>query len=202
MHVLCDTCSVIMLLRIAPEMFRDSRYECVTLNAVFGELRRKNKFKTKYPWLDTYLPKVRGLPQTTVETAEYKRTLAVVRASSDSARSANDNHRFGLSYVDIEIAATVVTHHYPICTAERDLEEFLNQEFDIENEAPLKIVNNWIEKGCSSGQRRNSAFWRIGLLRTNGANHYLRFSGSRNSRSASIRARDAPQLRTILQLLS
>jgi hypothetical protein len=136
-----------MLLRIAPQMFLDPHYECVTLNAVYGELRRQRRFKTKYPWLDAYQSKVRGLPKTTQEAGEYKRTLAVVRALFESSRSANDHHRFGLSSVDVEIAATVVAHHYSICTAEHDLEEFLKQDFDVENEAPLKIVNNWIERG-------------------------------------------------------
>lgn len=30
MYILCDTCSVLMLIRITPDMFRDDRYGCVT----------------------------------------------------------------------------------------------------------------------------------------------------------------------------
>lgn len=47
MHILCDTCSVLMLIRIAPDMFKDERYECVTVNEVWQELFRTRKFKTK-----------------------------------------------------------------------------------------------------------------------------------------------------------
>jgi hypothetical protein len=146
MRVLCDTCSVIMLLRIAPEMLLDPRFECVTLQAVYRELRQQPRFKTKYPWLAGYLPKVRGLRQTEVETVEYKRTLDVVRITRDTKRSSRDNRRFGLSQTDMEIAAAVVTHKHDISTVERDLEEFLEQEFDVANVHPLALVNDWIEK--------------------------------------------------------
>lgn len=57
-------------------MFIDTRFECVTLNAVNRELRQQHRFST----------------------------------------------------------------------AERDLEEFLEQEFDIQNHHPLALVNDWIEK--------------------------------------------------------
>jgi hypothetical protein len=45
MYILCDTCSVLMLIRIAPDMFRDDRYGCVTIQEVFQELFRTQKFK-------------------------------------------------------------------------------------------------------------------------------------------------------------
>lgn len=49
MYVLCDTCSVLMLIRIAPDMFEDSRYGCVTTQEVIRELFRTQRFKEKYP---------------------------------------------------------------------------------------------------------------------------------------------------------
>jgi len=33
MYILCDTCSVLMLIRIAPDMFCDDSYGCVTIQA-------------------------------------------------------------------------------------------------------------------------------------------------------------------------
>lgn len=146
MHVLCDTCSVIMLLRIAPDMFTDTRFECVTLNAVNRELRQQHRFKTKYPWLADHVHKVRALPGTQVETGEYQRTLDAVRILRVTKRSQQDNRRFLLSPVDLEIAAAVIAHQYRFSTAERDLEEFIEQEFDIQNHHPLALVNDWIEK--------------------------------------------------------
>ena len=58
MLILADTCSVIMLLRIAPDKFSDSKYECVTTTEVLKELKSNQKFKTKYPWLKDLVPNV------------------------------------------------------------------------------------------------------------------------------------------------
>lgn len=38
MIVLCDTCSVLMVIRIAPDMFTDDRYGCATTVKVHDEL--------------------------------------------------------------------------------------------------------------------------------------------------------------------
>ena len=50
MYILCDTCSVLMLIRVAPDMFCDERYACVTIQEVIRELFRTQKLKAKYPW--------------------------------------------------------------------------------------------------------------------------------------------------------
>lgn len=146
MHVLCDTCSVIMLLRIAPDMLIDARFGCVTLNVVYRELRKQPRFKTKYPWLAGCLTKVHGLPQTQVETVEYRQILAVVQALRDSAVNNRTHRHFGLSRADMDVAAAVVAHEYGISTAEHDLEDFLAQEFDVPNSHPLALVNDWLER--------------------------------------------------------
>lgn len=164
MHVLCDTCSVIMLLRIAPEMLIDPRFECATLQSVYRELRQQPRFKTRYPWLTEYLSKVRGLPQTTVDVGEFRRTLQVVRTLRDSVRSKRDNRRFALSLTDMEVAAAVVAHEFDISTVERDLEEFLEQEFDVKNVHPLELVNDWIEDGLMTwGDAQHRVLGGIGV---------------------------------------
>jgi hypothetical protein len=50
MVILCDTSSILMLLRIAPDMFTDERYECKAIRDVHDEIVQTTKFKTKYPW--------------------------------------------------------------------------------------------------------------------------------------------------------
>ena len=50
MVVLQDTCAILMLLRIAPEMFTNPDFGCVTLASVQKEYVRKQEFKRKYPW--------------------------------------------------------------------------------------------------------------------------------------------------------
>ena len=51
MVVLCDTSAILMLLRIAPDMFTDPRYGCVTIRQIYDEITRTPKFKSKYLWL-------------------------------------------------------------------------------------------------------------------------------------------------------
>lgn len=51
MFILCDTSSILLLLRIAPDMFRDERFQCKTILDVHDEIFRTSKFKTKYPWI-------------------------------------------------------------------------------------------------------------------------------------------------------
>ncbi len=52
MYVLCDTSSVLMLLRIAPDIFVDERFECVTVKVVHDEIVGTTRFKSKYPWTE------------------------------------------------------------------------------------------------------------------------------------------------------
>ena len=64
MILLCDTCSVLMLIRIAPDMFLDDRFECVTIKKVCDEIIQTQKFKTKYPWRIKYKSKLKSLGST------------------------------------------------------------------------------------------------------------------------------------------
>ena len=50
-----------MLIRIAPDMFCDERYGCVTMQEVIKELFRTQKFKAKYPWRTRYKSKIKAL---------------------------------------------------------------------------------------------------------------------------------------------
>jgi len=43
MDILCDTCSILMLIRIAPNMFIDKGFECVTIPDARKELFQTNK---------------------------------------------------------------------------------------------------------------------------------------------------------------
>ena len=97
MYILCDTCSILMLLRIAPDMFADKRYECVTIRQVWEEITQTQKFKSKYPWRKDYARHIQSLPKSTVETADYQLTLRAVYFHRNNLRrklglqSAKDN---------------------------------------------------------------------------------------------------------------
>jgi hypothetical protein len=40
-----------MLLKIAPQMFIEKKYQCATITDIHNEIVRTAKFKTKYPWV-------------------------------------------------------------------------------------------------------------------------------------------------------
>lgn len=76
-----------MLIRIAPDMFIDERFDCVTVQEVCEEIFRTQKFKTKYPWRTSYKDKIRpyGVLRNTGEN--YALHLDVVRQTVDSGQT-------------------------------------------------------------------------------------------------------------------
>ena len=146
MNILCDTCSVLMLIRIAPDMFIDERFDCVTVQEVCEEIFRTQKFKTKYPWRTSYKNKIRpyGVLRNTGE--DFALHLDVVRQIVDSGQTSLKTGRsFGLSSVDKKIAAYVTAYGLDISSTDNSLIDFLEQEFGKENRSPLALLNDWIE---------------------------------------------------------
>ncbi len=147
MNLLCDTCSIIMLLRIVPDLFKDPRFQCATIREVREEIYSKREFKTKYPWLEELRKRVSPMPTSDWRTDGLKTTLGAVRALSEAQVNTATGRRFHLSMVDKLVAAAVVAQDMRITTTDRNLEDFLMQQFTVRNEQPLKLVNDWIERG-------------------------------------------------------
>ena len=59
MYILCDTSSILLLIRIAPDMFIDERYECLTIYEVRDEIFRTPRFKSKYSWRIDFKNKIK-----------------------------------------------------------------------------------------------------------------------------------------------
>lgn len=146
MHILCDTCSVLMVLRIAPDMFTDARYDCVTVQPVWDEIRKTQKFKAKYPWRNDYAGNIRSLPWGHVNTAEYQQAFRAAQVTEQAQRNSRTGKTFGLSRSDMEIAACAIAHGYRVSTTDANLADFLAQQFDVGNVLPLQLVNDWLEK--------------------------------------------------------
>ena len=106
MYILCDTCSVLMLIRIAPDMFRDDRYGCVAMQEVFQELFRTQKFKSRYPWRKSYKSKIRTLGASKVKQGNYELYLQTIKTLVSTGKTnKRTGHFFNLSPVDQKIAA-------------------------------------------------------------------------------------------------
>ncbi len=149
MVVLCDTCSVLMLIRIAPEMFADERYECVTIRKVYEEFTRKQKFKTKYPWRNVFRSKIKSLGATIEESESVMRNFKLISnlIDTDTVINQSSGSFFNLSRTDRYIAACAATYHYDVSTVDGDLIDFLKQEFKTNVIKPLGLINRWLEKG-------------------------------------------------------
>jgi mRNA-degrading endonuclease RelE of RelBE toxin-antitoxin system len=137
-----------MLIRIAPDMFRDDRYGCVTIQEVFQELFRTQKFKTRYPWRESYKSKIKTLGTSRVKQGDYELCLqAVENLISASKINKRTGHFFNLSSVDQKIAACSIVHDFTLTTVDDDLADFIRQEFSGSSISPLGIINDWLEKG-------------------------------------------------------
>jgi len=148
MNILCDTCSVLMLIRIAPDMFLDDRYECVTVQEVLRELFRTRKFKSRYPWRDKYKPKIKALGTSQINKGDFKLYLQAIKDIVYAGkRNKRTGHFFNLSHVDQLIAACSIAHNFKLTTVDDDLEDFVKQEFSGNTLSPLGIINDWMEKG-------------------------------------------------------
>jgi hypothetical protein len=147
MNILCDTCSVLMLIRIAPEMFCDERFECITVPEVIKELFQTQKFKTSYPWRTEYKSKIKAIKTSEIEKGDFELYLKSIRNIIQTGRVNNRTGKyFNLSYVDQLVAACTVAHNYKLSTMDNDLEDFIRQEFSGHTIAPLGIINDWLEK--------------------------------------------------------
>ncbi len=148
MNILCDTCSVLMLIRIAPDMFIDEQFECATVKEVHEEVFRTQKFKSKFPWRKNYKSKISPNYALRNNTDDYKLSVDTISQLIDAfAINKKTGRIFDLSKRDKKIAAYAITYKLKISSDDKDLITFLEQEFDIKNKTPLAIVNDWIKKG-------------------------------------------------------
>ena len=146
MNILCDTCSVLMLIRIAPSMFCDERYECVTIQEVFKEIFQTQKFKAKYPWRKRYKDKIKVLGTSHVKKGDFELHLTTIKNITNTGITNNrTGHFFNLSHIDQVVVACAIAHNLKLTTVDSDLKDFIVQEFSGETISPLCIINDWLE---------------------------------------------------------
>ena len=146
MVILCDTCAIMMIIRLVPDMFVDPRFDCKTTTFIREEIFRTTKFKEKYPWRTDFKSKVRAISET-----ELRGQLTLVEQSINAIINTgtvnNKTKRcFDLSWADRMLAAVSVAKKWQLCSHDRDLVDFLEQEFDQNSISPLGLYNKWLEK--------------------------------------------------------
>lgn len=150
MHILCDTSSILLLIRIAPEMFIDERYECCTLHEIYDELFRTQKFKQRYPWRDKFKNKIKYLDSQQINVTEVKLYYETIVRLNEAGKTSNYSGKiFSLSRVDIKLLACALAHGFKLSTGDQGIKEFAWQEFSEEfkgHVSALEIINLWLRK--------------------------------------------------------
>ena len=150
MHILCDTSSILLLVRIAPEMFIDERYECCTVNEISDELFKSQKFKQKYPWRIKYKNKIKCLSIQRLNEPEVKIYHDAIARLNAVGKVNNCTGRFfSLSRVDMKLLACALAHGLKLSTGDQDIKDFAYQEFLNEfkgHVSALEMINIWLRK--------------------------------------------------------
>lgn len=148
MILLCDTCSVLMLIRIVPDMFSDARYECATINMVYREIFQNPRFRSKYSWREKYKSKIKTLGATVEDAPAVQSRYKIIERllETDGVINKKTGRSFDLSKTDKKVAACAVSLKYAVSTVEHNLTDFLIQEFEIKVIKPLAVINYWLKK--------------------------------------------------------
>ena len=148
MIILCDTCSVLMVIRIAPDMFLDQRYKCITTHKVRDEIFQTQKFKDKYPWRNEFKDKI----VTSTFSQDRMNDYSLYRKTIENMINAVViNQKTGkiidLSNTDQELISFALAHSYKIATGDVGIIDFCKQEFNKKCISSLGLINNWVKKG-------------------------------------------------------
>ncbi len=151
MKILFDTCSIIMVIRIAPEMLTNEKYGCFSIQEVREEIIRQQKFKDKYPWRHGFKDKIRCIPNSEIINNDLvNQYVDVVNLLIENNTINKKTGRlFDLSPVDRRFIACALSFGFQISTGDGDIKDIANQEFSKTfkgNISPLGMVNTWIRK--------------------------------------------------------
>lgn len=148
MVIIHDTCSIIMLIRVNPDMFKDPKYECVMMPDSYNEYTSSKKFKEKYEWRNDFKSKLQSLTTSQIKAcgaeAALKEINQVVYFCENAKRQACYANL--LSYADKRIAAATIGLEGTLCTMDGPLRDFVSNELDCKVVSPLEVLNDWLEK--------------------------------------------------------
>jgi hypothetical protein len=151
MFILCDTSSILMLLRIAPDMFSDGRYECKTIHEIHDEIVQTTKFKNKYPWTRNVRPQLRISVLTPAQKQQEILYFEAVKVLNRERIYNEEKKRWiDLSWRDMKLLSHTLAFVYKMSAGDDDLEYFARTQFKEEfggNVMPLEIIIHWLEAG-------------------------------------------------------
>jgi hypothetical protein len=139
-----------MLIRIAPDMFIDPKFECVTISDVVKEIFRIQKFKDRYPWRKRYKSNIKPLGNAVLETNDFNLYYQTIHSQiSSGIINSKTHYHFDLSNVDQRIVSCALANNFRITSGDNDLIEYYLQQFSNNPDeiiSPLGMINIWLRK--------------------------------------------------------
>jgi hypothetical protein len=142
MKILCDTCCVLLIIRIVPEMFTDNRFRCFTIREVRDEIIQTQKFKAKYPWKTDYMDKIRITILTKEDKKSFDLHFVIIDQLVEYGTINNRTRRFfDLGYKDRNIIAYSLATDSQLATNDREMKDFVRQQFERSSLSSLALLN-------------------------------------------------------------
>ena len=161
MIVVADTCSLLMLLRLNPEMLTDPKFECCTTQEVRDEILQTARFAEKYPWRVGFRDRIKVVPLGRVKSApNYNDALLAVKAQLEHVNPAEGSYNLSREDRSVIVLAQILSElsvfdindpdDVALSTTDSRLKDFAENRFEIENLEPLAVLNYWLDKGLLS----------------------------------------------------
>ena len=128
-------------------MFIEENFNCIVIREVRDEIFQTQRFLSRYPWRNDFRDNVdcEILSQATRKKADMY--FDVIDMKIESGTINNRNGRFfDLSYKDKKIVAAAFAFDALLATNDRDMREFVKQEFDSASFSALGLLNYWLSE--------------------------------------------------------
>ena len=158
MIIVADTCSLLLLLRLNPEMLTNRKFGCCTTQEVRDEIFRTARFAEKYPWRVNFRNKIQAVPQADVNRAPgYADAIWAVKVELEHIDPGEGSYNLSREDRSVIVLAQILPElsiftiddpdDVALSTTDRRLREFAERKFEIVNIEPLDVLNSWLEAG-------------------------------------------------------
>jgi len=144
--VVNDTCAILMLIRICPDMFKDVRFGCAMLQEAYNEYTRNARFKKQYPWRAKYRGCLKSLPKSDLDEHGYDKVLNCVQAAAEDVVNPSTGKKYAdeLSLTDLKMVAAAYSLDAELCSGDAALSRYAANDWDRKVISPLALVNRWL----------------------------------------------------------
>ena len=146
MIVVNDTCAILMLIRICPDMFKDVRFDCAMLQEAYNEYTRSARFKKQYPWRTQYRRCLQSLPKSDLDEHGYDKVLNYVQTAAEDIVDPSTGKKYAdeLSLTDLKMVAASYSLDAELCTGDAALSRYAANDWERQVISPLALVNRWL----------------------------------------------------------